>query len=123
MSILVVCPSCRKSFNVSEKFAGKSGPCPNCKKTIVVPEKGQEVVIHAPEEFAEGGRSVSGKLVTKPVAHASTRLNAVGVTVVLGITTTVLLATWLAGHEIADEPDGPRHRPDVDLAPAGRGRL
>ena len=72
MSIIVVCPGCRKSFKVSDKFAGKSGPCPNCKRTLEVPEKTQEVKVHAPEQFAGGGRSTTGKLVLKPVAYTPT---------------------------------------------------
>ena len=41
MSIIVVCPGCKKSFKVSDKYAGKSGACPNpdCKATIKVPRK------------------------------------------------------------------------------------
>ncbi|MEC8508925.1 MAG: MJ0042-type zinc finger domain-containing protein, partial [Planctomycetota bacterium] len=34
MSIRVTCPGCHARFNVSDQFAGKSGPCPKCKKTI-----------------------------------------------------------------------------------------
>ena len=56
MSIVVVCPGCRKSFKVSDKFAGKSGPCPNCKRTLQVPTKAEEVKVHAPEAFAGGGK-------------------------------------------------------------------
>ena len=62
MAILVVCPGCKKSFNVDDKFAGKTGPCPNCKTKITIPEKKAEVKIHAPDEFAGGGKGVTGKL-------------------------------------------------------------
>ena len=34
MAIDVTCPSCHTRFQVSDKFAGKSGPCPKCKNTI-----------------------------------------------------------------------------------------
>ena len=60
MSIIVVCPGCLKSFKVSDKFAGKKGPCPNCKRTLQVPTKEQEVQVHAPEAFAGGGKNASG---------------------------------------------------------------
>ena len=30
MAITVTCPGCHKKFVVSEKFAGKSGPCKYC---------------------------------------------------------------------------------------------
>ncbi len=41
-SILVVCPGCHKSFNVSGKSAGKSGACPNCGATINIPDQENE---------------------------------------------------------------------------------
>jgi hypothetical protein len=97
MSILVVCPGCRKSFSVSDKFAGKSGPCPNCKTTITVPQKDEEVKIHAPTEFADGGRSVSGKLLTKPIARAQTKLEPVVAAAIAAGALTVLLVAWLGG--------------------------
>jgi len=74
MSILVSCPGCKKSFNVDDKFAGKSGPCPHCKAKITVPQKQPEVKVHAPEEFVSGGKSVSGKLLLKPIAREPTRI-------------------------------------------------
>ena len=38
MPILVVCPSCKTSFKVSDQFAGKQGPCPKCKTPIRIPK-------------------------------------------------------------------------------------
>lgn len=75
MAILVVCPGCRKRFQVSDQFAGKTGPCPNCKTPITIPTKDQEVIIHAPEEFGTGGRSKKGTLVLKPVPHADLKFS------------------------------------------------
>jgi hypothetical protein len=75
MSILVVCPGCRKRYQVNEKFAGKAGRCPNCKFPITVPTKSEEVVIHAPENFKSGGRGTTGKLVLKPIDRAETKFN------------------------------------------------
>ena len=64
MAIRVTCPGCHKRFNVSEKFAGKSGPCPNCKTVIRVPTKDEEVKLHGPEELGAGVRgAVSTKLI------------------------------------------------------------
>ncbi len=74
MAILVVCPGCKKSFNVDDKFAGKTGPCPKCKTKITIPEKKAEVKIHAPEEFSGGGKGVTGKLALKPIARQETRI-------------------------------------------------
>jgi hypothetical protein len=97
MSIPVICPGCHRSFKVSDKFAGKSGACPKCKTTINVPEKGQEVVVHAPAEFAEGGRSASGKLITKPIARKEAKLEPVNTVAVAGAVLTVAGVTWAAG--------------------------
>src|SRR5664280_2030892 len=84
MSITVVCPGCRKSFQVSDKFAGKSGPCPNCKRKLQVPLKTEEVKVHTPEAFAGGGRSTSGKLVIKPVAFQPAKLQPATAAIIAG---------------------------------------
>ena len=55
MSILVVCQTCKTRFQVSEKFAGKQGPCPKCKAVISISKLDEQVKIHAPEEYAGGG--------------------------------------------------------------------
>jgi hypothetical protein len=84
MSILVSCPGCKKSFNVDDKFAGKTGKCPNCKTSITVPEKKAEVKIHTPEAFAGGGKGVSGKLALKPIARQQTRIKPLAVAAIGG---------------------------------------
>ena len=84
MAILVVCPGCKKSFNVDDKFAGKTGPCPNCKTKITIPEKKAEVKIHAPDEFSGGGKGVTGKLLLKPIARQETRIKPVMAAVIGG---------------------------------------
>ncbi|TWT59279.1 hypothetical protein [Allorhodopirellula solitaria] len=65
MSIQVTCPHCFKRFQVSDKFAGKSGPCPACKKSIKVPELTEQVVVHAPED--ESPKDSKGRSVLKPI--------------------------------------------------------
>ncbi|MEK0424334.1 MAG: hypothetical protein RJB11_425 [Planctomycetota bacterium] len=65
MPIPVTCPGCLSRFTVSDKFAGKQGPCPKCKQKITVPDKSQEVVIHAPENY--GPKDAAGKPVLKPI--------------------------------------------------------
>ena len=70
MPIQVTCPKCLKRFQVSDKFAGKSGPCPNCKETIKVPDKSEEVIIHAPDDGAPKDRS--GQSVLKPLTRTET---------------------------------------------------
>lgn len=98
MSIIVVCPGCRKSFKVSDKFAGRSGPCPNCKRTLQVPTKSEEVQIHAPEEFAGGGRTKTGKLAIKPVAFTPVRLQPVTAVIVVAAALTMLMVAWVGGR-------------------------
>lgn len=48
MPIQVSCPSCKKSFQVSDQFAGKQGPCPNCKTPIKIPKPQQAKAPTAP---------------------------------------------------------------------------
>ncbi len=98
MSIIVVCPGCLKSFKVSDKHAGKSGPCPNCNRILQVPTKESEVKIHTPEAFAGGGKTTTGKLVTKPIAHVNAKLKPVTMAILAASVASVLLATWLLGR-------------------------
>jgi uncharacterized protein YbaR (Trm112 family) len=98
MPIIVVCPQCRKSYKVNDKFAGKSAPCPNCKNTLQVPTKAEEVMVHAPTEFAGGGRSRTGKLITEPIARTSARLEPVTVTAIAAAVLVVLVVTWAGGR-------------------------
>ena len=70
MPIQVTCPKCLKRFQVSDQFAGKTGPCPNCKEQIKVPDKSEEVVIHAPDDGAPKDRS--GSSVLKPLKRKET---------------------------------------------------
>ncbi len=59
-------------FSVSDKYAGKKGPCPKCKKEIVVPDKSQEVVVHAPE--TTGPKNSQGVSVLKPIKRKEFRV-------------------------------------------------
>lgn len=86
MSIQVVCPSCKTRFNVSDKFAGKSGACPKCKGKIQVPDVTPEVVIHEAEHSEEGAKDARGQFVLKPVSRTDTKFNPVVLMVVVIIT-------------------------------------
>jgi hypothetical protein len=72
MPIQVTCPGCLSRFTVSDKYAGKKGPCPKCKKEIMVPDKAQEVVIHAPE--VSGPKDSKGVAVLKPIKRGEFRV-------------------------------------------------
>ncbi len=76
MPIQVTCPKCFKRFQVSEKFAGKTGPCPNCKHQIKVPDKSEEVVIHAPQDDSPKDRS--GQSILKPIRRQETEVTRTG---------------------------------------------
>lgn len=97
MPIPVICPGCHSRFQVSDQFAGKSGPCPKCKKIIQVPTKQQEVKIQEPEAFVSGGKSLSSRLVSKPIARKefklSRRLAMVAGLAVIG----VVVVAWVGG--------------------------
>lgn len=89
MAIDVVCTNCKTRFQVSDKFAGKSGPCPKCKATIKVPEKKDEVVIHAPE--VSGPTDSTGRAVLKPISRTETRLQAPQIAIIIGSVLVVLI--------------------------------
>jgi predicted Zn finger-like uncharacterized protein len=89
MPIDVTCPSCHTRFQVSEKFAGKSGPCPKCKKTIKVPELKEQVVIHAPE--VSGPKDSTGQAVLKPISRKEVRLSTRMIVAIAGAVLLVLI--------------------------------
>jgi hypothetical protein len=98
MAILVVCTGCRKRFSVSDQFAGKSGPCPSCKTVIRIPGKGEEVKVHAPEEFGGGGRSTTGQLVLKPIARSETRFSLIVALAISGAVILAVIGAYLGGQ-------------------------
>lgn len=96
MAIKVSCPSCKKRFQVSEKFAGKKGPCPECKAEITIPELTEEVVIHEPQTF--GPKGTSGQGVLKPIFREEERFPlmsgiVVGVSIIVAIALAVVHLT------------------------------
>ena len=72
MSIRVTCTKCHARFNVSEKFAGKEGPCPKCKAMIRVPLPTEEVRIEAPKP--KGPTDTQGKAIVDPIMRTDTVL-------------------------------------------------
>ena len=73
MPIQVTCTGCLARFKVSDKFAGKSGPCPKCKALLQIPTKEEEVVIHAPD--IEGPKDSKGRSVLKPIERGETKFS------------------------------------------------
>jgi hypothetical protein len=98
MAIQVTCPNCLKRFQVSDKFAGKTGPCPNCKKEIKVPDASEEVVIHAPDDEAPKDRQ--GVSILKPLKRTETDVTRKGMIITFGaILLAVAAAVGLRGME------------------------
>lgn len=82
MPIQVTCRHCLKRFQVSDKFAGKTGPCPNCKKPIEIPKADEQVVIHAPTDDAP--KDSTGASVLKPIARKETDVTRRGLFISIG---------------------------------------
>jgi len=94
MPIPVTCPGCLSRFTVSDKYAGKQGPCPKCKQTITVPDKSQEVVIHAPENF--GPKDASGRPVLKPIKRVEFTPNGFQIIVAIVVAAvSIIAALWV----------------------------
>jgi hypothetical protein len=97
MSILVVCSGCRARFQVSDQYAGKSGPCPKCKALIQIPTPQEQVTIHGPAEFASGGRNAAGQLVAKPIARQEIKVRPAVAVAVGAAVVAVFMLTWAGG--------------------------
>ncbi|HBO42982.1 MAG TPA: hypothetical protein DD670_03415 [Planctomycetaceae bacterium] len=102
MPINVICPGCHSRFQVSDKFAGRSGACPKCKGPIKVPTKEEEVQVHAPEEFGGGGRGTSGRLILKPISREKTKFSIAIGTAVVAIVLVIFALAWLGGGILRD---------------------
>ncbi|MCE9546412.1 MAG: hypothetical protein K8T25_12960 [Planctomycetia bacterium] len=108
MPIVVICRSCHQRFQVSDKFAGRQGPCPKCKAPIYIPKPEEEVKIHTPEHSEVGARGTTGQLVLKPVSFEPTRLTPLQIGGLVGGTVGLLVLAfamrWVAGPESAARP-------------------
>ena len=101
MPIQVTCPGCLKRFTVNDKFAGQSGPCPSCRKVIKIPEKSDEVVIHAPEPT--GPKDSKGKSVLKPLRRSEVKLS-MPVMLAAGLSTFMVFGLALGIRLTGEEP-------------------
>lgn len=95
MAINVTCTGCHKRFQVSDQFAGKSGPCPKCKTVIRVPTKEEEIKVQEPEDRAPGAR---GAPAPKPLLRNETKMTAVGVMLIVVSALVVLIVTAVLGQ-------------------------
>ncbi|MHC4400285.1 MAG: zinc ribbon domain-containing protein [Planctomycetota bacterium] len=97
MSILVVCPGCKKRFTVSEKFAGRTGPCPSCKTTIKIPEKTGEVEVDDPRGPGTAGKRAAD-IHVQPILRPEATWNPVLAAIIGGASLVVLIGTWILGR-------------------------
>jgi hypothetical protein len=101
MPIHVICPGCHARFQVSDKFAGKKGPCPKCKKVIRVPDASEQVVVHEPEHSEAGARDAQGRYVLKPLARTKVRLHPLATVAIVGSTLSIVVIA-LAARTVQD---------------------
>jgi len=102
MPISVVCASCKTRFEVSEKFAGKQGPCPKCKALIKIPEVAdEEVKIHVPDVFSSAGKDRTGRSISKPIPRRETKIRP-GVIGAIIVGSVLALAVAFVGRGLAD---------------------
>ena len=104
MPILVVCPGCRKRFQVSDQFAGRTGPCPHCKTSIQIPAADQQVKVHAPEPTSKVAASGGEHLIMKPIAHRDMKWRAGAAAAIAGGSLAVLLLCVAARGILATSP-------------------
>jgi hypothetical protein len=106
MAIRVTCPNCHARFNVSEKFAGKEGPCPKCKGVIRIPSAAEQVVIHAPAPV--GPRDSQGGQILKPIRRKEFSLTSVQIALILvsivGFFLFALILRMIIGQDIHEFP-------------------
>lgn len=106
MPIPVVCPGCKAAFNVSDKFAGKQGPCPKCKTPISIPKidpkaaPKEEIKIHAPEEATSGPKGASGRPVLKPIERSDAKLSPVITGIIVLTIVVIFVGAWLVGDVV-----------------------
>ena len=105
MPIRVTCTKCHTRFNVSEKFAGKQGPCPKCKTTIRIPDASEEVIIEAPKP--KGPVDTKGQSILKPVRRKETRLTSVEIALIAASIVGFLILALVMRTQIED----PRKHP------------
>lgn len=113
MPIQVTCSSCKTSFKVSERFAGREGPCPKCKSPIRIPTEEEaaaaaklEVKIHEPEAYGPQ-KDAKGRAVLKPIEREETRFNPLWAGAVLGGALLLLGVAWYFGKSMTNSDGEP----------------
>ena len=105
MAISVVCTKCQARFNVSDKFAGQTGPCPKCKQPIKIPKATGDVTIHEPSKATES--SQSGHMPTAPIVFKEESFSPISVTILLVAGVLLLFGAYASGRVFKVETGQP----------------
>lgn len=105
MSIRVTCGKCHTRFNVSDKFAGKKGPCPKCKTTIKIPAKDEQVVVHEPE--LAGPKSKTGESILKPIEHKEVKITGIHITLIVSMLVLFLICALVFNFSFPEKENFP----------------
>ena len=105
MAISVVCTQCQARFNVSDKFAGQTGPCPKCKHPIKIPKATGDVTIHEPSKPVES--SQSGHMPTAPIVFEEESFSPISITILLVTGVLALLAAYASGKVFSADSGEP----------------
>jgi predicted Zn finger-like uncharacterized protein len=98
MAIVVVCPACNARFRVSDKYAGRQGPCPKCKTTIIVPAAADEEPIVVPQTDEEtDGEKQSTKFQSLP--REETKIQPLGIALAGIVLLAFIVAALLRGSD------------------------
>lgn len=105
MPIQVTCTGCHTRFQVSEKFAGRKGPCPKCKTVITIPSEKDKVVVHAPDEYGPA-KDAAGRPVLKPISRTDMKVSPVVLTGIIGGVFVTFLAALIIGwgRDVKENP-------------------
>ncbi|MDO4587343.1 MAG: hypothetical protein Q4C95_08605 [Planctomycetia bacterium] len=68
MAINVICPGCMTRFQVSDKFAGKKGPCPKCACIIEIPK--ENLIVHEPDNIVSGKKKFKKGDSLRPISRS-----------------------------------------------------
>ena len=97
MPIPVVCPGCKARFNVSDQFAGRTGPCPKCKQPITIPALAvKAVTIHEPEAPVTTSAG-TGRMPTAPIRRVEKAIPTWKFAALGGAAVAAMLAAWGVG--------------------------
>lgn len=110
MPIRVTCPSCLKKFQVSEQFAGRTGPCPSCKKEITIPDPEKDkVVVHTAQ--TQGPKDSTGKSVLKPITRQQEKITPIQIAIIVATVITYFVVALAIRFSVTVDSENPLDYP------------